>query len=309
MADSTLLTRLYDTGITARTIGATTIPDLLRSTGYVIFDRLLGEDTVARIRQEFEPLFAATERDQRDLSGKNTRIGSVMLKVPSSRAIAIHPIMLSLANAILGANCELLQLGVSHGVRVYPGQWQRVPHRDDETWRDHTNGIEYLVSVLWALTDFTVNNGAPMLWPRSHLDRSSPDLDPTEAIVAEMPKGSALVYLGSLMHCGGANGRQEPLTALHFSYCLDWLRHDHIPFDSYPPAAARTFPEMLRGLLGSSDKRPVLRCYDGQNTSPRSETDSHGPSAATRSRLRPHGSWSAFPEPPEGRMPPPGTKQ
>ena len=59
---------------------------------------------------------------------------------------------------------------------MYPGQWQRVPHRDDETWHGKRRGIEYLVNVIWALSDFTAENGAPMLWPRSHFNRSSPNL-------------------------------------------------------------------------------------------------------------------------------------
>ena len=214
MAESTLLSRNCDTGIWARTIGAATIPDLLRSNGYVIFDRLLHADTVEQVCEELEPSFATTERGQGDLSGRNTQIESVLQKSPSSRAIAVHPIMLCLAKAILGAYCELFQLCLTQGVRVYPGQRQRAPHRDNETWRADRPGIEYLVNVIWALSDFTAENGAPMLWPRSHFNQSSPNLKPVDSVVGEMSRGSALVYLGSIMHCGGANLSREPLTGL-----------------------------------------------------------------------------------------------
>lgn len=269
-----------DAGIPARTIGAATIPDLLRSNRYVIFDRLLPEDTVEQICEELEPSFAATECGQGDLSGRNTRIGAVLQKSPSSRAVAVHPIMLCVANAILGADCELFQLYLTQGLRVYPGQWERVPHRDDERWQGSRRGIEYLVNVMWALSDFTAENGAPMRWPRSHFNQQSPNLEPVEPVVAEMRRGSALVYLGSIMHCGGANLSREPLTGLHFSYCLDWLKQYDNPIDSYRPDVARQFPEILLGVLGLHNHGPNLRSSKGQDSSVLFDTDTRTPSPA-----------------------------
>lgn len=283
MAESTLLSRTCDTGIPARTIGAATIPDLLRSNGYVIFDRLLPEDTVERICAELEPSFAATEcgHGHGDLSAWNTRIGSVLQTSPSSCAVAVHPIMLCVANAILGAHCELFQLRLTQGVRVYPGQWQRVPHRDDETWQGNRRGTDYLVNVMWALSNFTAESGAPMLWPRSHfVDQSPPNLDPLESVVAEMHRGSALVYLGSIMRCGGANLSREPLTGPHFGYCLGWLNQYENPFDSYSPDVAREFPETLRELLGFYSHGPNPRGSEGQGSSVLFDADSRTPSSA-----------------------------
>lgn len=274
MAESTLLSRNCDLAYPARTIGATTIPDLLRSNGYVIFDRLLTDDTV-ELCEELEPSLAATKSDQGGLSGHITRIRSVLQKSPSSRAVATHPIMLCVANAILGANFELFHLCLTQGVRVYPGQWQREPHRDSDNFHSNSLGIEYLINVMWSLSDFTANNGAPILWPRSHFSRSLPDLNSVKSVVATMPRGSALVYLGSLMYCGGANRSREPLTGLHFRYCLGSLNQYVTPSDSYPADVMRRFPETLRELLGLYNLGPDLCGLEDDGFLGLSDTDPH----------------------------------
>ncbi|MGH2447685.1 MAG: phytanoyl-CoA dioxygenase family protein [Chloroflexota bacterium] len=209
----------------ARICNSTTALDLLRSQGYVAFDRLLGAETVDRICHELEPWFAATPHCQGDFYGwATTRLGSVLLKSQASHGLAMHPLMLSIMDEVLGQHCDWYQLNLTQAVRLHPGQRQQVPHRDEEMWPNQKNGIEYLVNVMWALSDFTAENGATLLWPRSQFNRLSRDVDPAQAVTGVMPRGSALVYLGSVTHCGGANRSDQPRTGLIFSYSLGWLK-------------------------------------------------------------------------------------
>lgn len=271
MADSNSLARIH---------GPTTALDLLRASGYVIFDRLLPDQTVQRLCEELDPWFAATPRCQGDFYGWNTtRFGSVLLKSPSSHELALHPLMLSITNAVLGPHCDWHQLNLTQAVRLHPGQRQQVPHRDEEMWPCQKNGVEYLVNVMWALSDFTAKNGATLLWPRSHLTRLSRELDLAEATVAEMPRGSALVYLGSVTHCGGANRTDQPRTGLILSYSLGWLKPYENPFLSYPPQVAKKFPKALQDLIGYRIHRPNLGGYEGQDPAVLFETSSHSLSA------------------------------
>lgn len=256
--------------------GHTIALDLLRSNGYVIFDRLLSGETVDQLCEELDPWFAETPRCQGDFYGWNTtRFGSVLLKSPRSHDLALNPLMLSIMDAVLGSHCDWYQLNLMQAVRLHPGQRQQVPHRDEEMWPCQKNGIEYLVNVMWALSDFTAENGATMLWPRSHFKRLSREVDPTEAIIAEMPRGSALLYLGSITHCGGANRSEGPRTGLIVSYCLGWLKQYENAFLSYPPEVARRFPLALRDLVGYRIHQPNLGGYEGQDPSVLFETDSH----------------------------------
>jgi len=248
----------------------------LRANGYVIFDRLLPNETVDRLCEELDPWFAATPRCQGDFYGWNTtRLGSVLLKSPSSHDLALHPLMLGIMDAVLGPHCDWYQLNLTQAVRLHPGQRQQVPHRDEEMWPCHKNGIEYLVNVMWALSDFTAENGATLVWPRSHFTRLSRELDAAEATVAEMSRGSALVYLGSVTHCGGANCTDRPRTGLILSYSLGWLKQYENAFLSYPPQIARTFPTALQNLVGYRIHRPNLGCYEGQDPSVLFDSTSH----------------------------------
>ena len=259
-----------------RTCSPATPLDLLRSQGYVIFDRLLSQDRVDAVSAELEPWFAATPHCQGDFYGwATTRLGSVLLKSPSTHDLVLHPLMLAIMNEVLGPHCDWYQLNLTQAVRLHPGQRQQVPHRDEEMWPCHKSGAEYLVNVMWALSEFTTENGATLLWPRSQFRGLSRQPDPAQAVVGAMPRGSALVYLGSVTHCGGANRSDRPRTGLIFSYSLGWLKPYENPFLSYPPSVAKAFPAALRDLIGYRIHRPNLGGYEGQDPAVLFETDSH----------------------------------
>jgi len=267
--------------------------DVLRSSGYVIFDELASPQVMDQVCSDLEPWFAATPRCRGDFYGWNTtRLGSVLVKSQAAHSLVLNQLMLSIMDEVLGPHCDWYQLNLSQAVRIHPGQRQQVPHRDDEMWPCIKNGAEYLVNVMWALSDFTAANGATLLWPRSQFGALNRQLDPQAAVIAEMPRGSALVYLGSVTHSGGANRSNLPRTGLIFSYSLGWLKQYENAFLAYPPAIARQFPEPIRDLLGYRIHRPNLGGYEGQDPAVLFETDSRALpavdaiSAATAAELR-----------------------
>lgn len=260
---------------TARTATALTPMDLLRSNGYVIFDRLAPSALMDRVCAELEPWFEATPRCRGDFYGWNTtRFGSVLLKSPASRELVLDAAVLSILDQVLKPHCDWYQLNLSQGIRIHPGQRQQAPHRDEEMWPCHKNGVEYLVNVMWALNDFTAENGATLLWPRSQFDALNRQMDASQAVAAQMPRGSALVYLGSVTHCGGENRSNAPRSGLIFSYSLGWLKQYENAFLAYPPDIARQFPKSIRDLLGYRIHRPNLGGYEGQDPSVLFETHS-----------------------------------
>jgi ectoine hydroxylase-related dioxygenase (phytanoyl-CoA dioxygenase family) len=102
-----------------------------------------------------------------------------------------------------------------------------------------------------ALTDFCAENGATRVVPGSHrwpLDRSP---EPDEIADAEMPTGSAVLYLGSTIHGGGANSTgDEWRLGLHVSFVLGWLRTEENNYLAVPPAVAATLPRAAQEVLG-----------------------------------------------------------
>jgi ectoine hydroxylase-related dioxygenase (phytanoyl-CoA dioxygenase family) len=242
--------------------------DLLRSRGYVIFENLAAAETIDAVGAELEPWINATPRCQGDFYGWNTtRLGAVLIKSRRSHGLVMHELMQSIMEDVLGPHCDWYQINLSQAVRIHPGERRQVPHRDEEMWPCPKNGAEFLVNVMWALSDFTAENGATRIWPRSQFNALNRNIDFEDSVVAEMPRGSALVYLGSVTHCAGANTSSAPRTGLIFSYSLGWLKQYETAYLTYPPAVSRQFPRRLQELLGYRIHRPNLGGYEGQDPS------------------------------------------
>ncbi len=256
--------------------GAQQTLDELRSQGFVILSDLLPPSSTLAVVEELEPWFAATPRCEGDFYGwHTTRLGAVLLKSPTSHELMLEPRILWLVQQVLGAHCDWFQLNLSQGIRIHPGERSQIPHRDEEMWPCPKGRGEYLVNVMWARSDFTAENGATLLWPRSHHEVQTRQMNVSKAHCARMPMGSALVYLGSVTHCAGANCSDAPRSGLIFSYSLGWLKQYENAFLAYPPQVARRFSKPVRDLLGYRIHRPNLGGYEGQDPAVLFDTQSH----------------------------------
>ena len=66
-----------------------------------------------------------------------------------------------------------------------------------------------------------------------------------------MPAGSAVIYLGSTIHGGGANTTSASWRrGVHMSYSLGWLRTEENNYLSTPPEVAARLPRQAQELLG-----------------------------------------------------------
>jgi ectoine hydroxylase-related dioxygenase (phytanoyl-CoA dioxygenase family) len=179
--------------------------------------------------------------------------------------LALFPRILAIAEALLKPACDCIQLNLTQITRVHPGERAQVPHRDEEMWPADTQGRNWLINVMWAVSDFTEANGATRIWPGSHKRSLERSIDPKDSIAAEMPAGSALVFLGSVTHGAGANTTNEARTGIIVSYCLGWLKTYENQFLAYPRDVARAFPEPLQRLIGYQMHRPNLGGWEGQD--------------------------------------------
>lgn len=240
--------------------------DRLHAQGFFILHRAVTDAQIQHIARELEPWLRRTPKCEGDFYGWNTtRIGGLLSKCPSSQSLLLHPFIFDIVQAVLGPYCDHIQLNLSQAVCIHPGERQQIPHRDDDMWPFPKGRSEWLVNVLWAIDDFTRDNGATLLWPRSHHLQGNRTLDEKDAFAATMPKGSALVFLGSLSHCGGANRSGADRTAIIFSYSLGWLRQYENQYLTYPPDVARQFPKAVRDLIGYRLHRPNIGVYEGRD--------------------------------------------
>jgi|TARA_R110002096_G_scaffold266710_1_gene460347 ectoine hydroxylase-related dioxygenase (phytanoyl-CoA dioxygenase family) len=234
----------------------------LRKTGYVIFEDLLRPEEVDSLSEQLNHWFDKTPSCQGEFYGETTtRFGSLLRKAPLTQELVVRPEILSIADEFLLPYCDCYQLNLSQAVRIHPGAPEQPVHRDELMW-PCAKESEFLINVIWAIDDFTFENGATRIWP-AHKDQSQAfEYNKDDAIVAKMKKGSALVFLGSTRHCGGANICNEDRTGIIFSYSLGWLKQNENQFLAYPPDIASGFSKEIQDLIGYRIHKPNLGGYE-----------------------------------------------
>jgi ectoine hydroxylase-related dioxygenase (phytanoyl-CoA dioxygenase family) len=125
--------------------------------------------------------------------------------------------------------------------------------------------VSIVCNSMWALTDFTEANGATRLVARSHT-RGNPEYGGRyQSIAAEMPKGSVLIWDGSLWHGGGANSTDKRRTGIAMNYCAGFIRQQENQQLGVPAEMARTFEPTLRRLMGYGVYRGLIGHIDKQS--------------------------------------------
>lgn len=236
----------------------------LLADGYCIIPGAKPVDAIDDLSDELVPRFRHTPFCEGLFFGYHTkRIQSLLKRTRGAAALVTDPLVLGITQAALGPYCDRFLLNLTEASELHPAELEQIPHRDDDIWPIAKTGMEFQVNVMWPLTDFTRDNGATRIWPGSHGERERGAYPAEDAIVAEMAPGDALLWLGSTMHCGGANRTGRVRRGIIISYCLGWLRTYEDMARTYPPEIASGFPPALSELLGYVRHRPNLGNVDG----------------------------------------------
>lgn len=239
--------------------------DRLKREGYVILGNHLAPDLLASLSSELDPHFEASSYGTGAFYGAETkRFGRVLMRSRSAARLALDPAILEIVQSVLGPHCERFQLNLTQGIEIHPGAPAQGPHRDHDMWGGSKRGIEYMVNVMWSLDDFTIENGATRVWPRSNHMLDDRFLPEEEAVPAVMPAGSACLFLGSTLHSGGANRANVRRRGFIISYCLGWLKPWENQWLAYPPHVASSFEPELAALVGYQQHLPSLGNFEGQ---------------------------------------------
>lgn len=237
--------------------------------GYCIIPGAVPEAEANRLDAALRSSFETTPFCEGGFYGERTqRFGRLLGRSPLAARFVAHPLILAISEAILGAWCDRIQLNLTQAIALHPGALPQLPHRDQDMWRGAVGETEYLVNVMWPFTDYRADNGATLIWPKSHgaaALAAEPDGYPAgDAVVAEMTPGSALLFLGSTLHGAGGNRSPDVRRGMIVSYCLGWLKPYENQWLAYPPEIARHFDPDLAALVGYRQHRPNLGNFEGQ---------------------------------------------
>lgn len=242
------------------------IISILEDDGCIVIEGALGKEDLLSLKNELEPQFAQVPACSGDFYGyKTKRMSSLIVKSKICRKMAIDETILQIMDAFLLKNCSDYQLNLTQAISIGPGEPSQIIHRDDLMFPYPHAGSEWMINCMWAVDDFTKENGGTNLVVGSH--KWDPEKTPEEGqiIQAEMKAGSVLLYMASLLHGGGENSTSKSRTGIVLSYCLGWLRQAENQYLSTPLALAQTFPERLQRLIGYFAHKPNLGCVEGKD--------------------------------------------
>jgi len=228
------------------------ILEVLREDGACVLVDVMDENLKSRVNDELQPFIEATPHGRDDFTGRLTgRTGALVARSEASRELVMHSTVTDLARQFLEPYTDKIQLHLTQIINIQPGQGVQPRHRDRLAWGGYLpSDIEPQFNTMWALTDFTEENGATRVVPGSvswPTDRRATD---EETIQAVMTAGSVLLYSGSVIHGGGENLSDSDRTGVNITYCLGWLRTEENQYLSCPPHVAKELDPELQELLG-----------------------------------------------------------
>jgi len=250
----------------ARTRGARDLDGhvvALARDGYTIVERVLDDDEVDALVEDLrflEDTFAIVPADNSFEGSSTLRIYNLLAFGPRFEAIPVHESVLPIVEHVLDDGCLISSLS---SIAIRPGETAQPIHADDQLIPLPKPHPATVCNTMWALTDFTAANGATRVVPGSHTADHSPDYGhPYESIAAEMPRGSVLVWHGSLWHGGGANTTDETRVGIATNYCAGYLRQQENQQLGLPREVVARFAPRLRRLVGYGIYRGLIGHID-----------------------------------------------
>jgi ectoine hydroxylase-related dioxygenase (phytanoyl-CoA dioxygenase family) len=248
--------------------------DRLARDGYTVvedaFDPALADALVAEIDRLAHELGEGPGKNIFE-GFKTVRVYNLLARGKLFEQIPVHPRVLPLVEGVLDSGCLVSSLS---SIAIGPGEVAQPIHADDMVIPLPRPHVPIVCNTMWALTDFTAENGATRVLRGTHQARENPELGRAyeEAVPAEMPRGSVLVFNGSVWHGGGANRTGARRVGLAMNYCAGWIRQQENQQLGVPREVARGFSPRLRkltgygiyrGLLGHVDKCSPVDLLDG----------------------------------------------
>ena len=240
--------------------GSDAIVAELQASGGVIVEGLLGPELLAQLNTDVDPLLERAGATDTAINpvisaffgDKVRHVSGLAGKSPMfAEEVMCHPLLLSICDQVLLPNCADYRLNLGHLMDRGPGSERQYIHRDELVWVHYREAKpELQLATIIALVDFSRDNGATCVVPGSHRWPADREAQEDEIAVAEMPAGSAVIYLGSTLHAGGTNSSETWRRGVHMSYCLGWLRTEENNVLAVPPDKARLLSRRAQELLG-----------------------------------------------------------
>ncbi len=248
--------------------------DCIAEHGYTILPDVIAPSLADRLCERLHEL----EDQLNILPAKNSFEGAKTYRIYNLLAhgslfagIPVQQDVLAVVEGVLDDGCLISSLS---SIAIEPGEREQPIHADDQLIPLPKPHPAVVCNSMWALSDFSDENGATRIVPGSHLYDHSPAYGISQPTVpAVMRKGSVMIYHGSLWHGGGANRSNARRTGIAMNYCAGYIRQQENQQLGLSTETVRSFPPRLqelvgygtyRGLIGHIDRKtPAERLAEG----------------------------------------------
>ncbi|WP_162941597.1 phytanoyl-CoA dioxygenase family protein [Desertimonas flava] len=229
--------------------------------GFVVIPGAVTDAELDTIRAELEPhLDESRLLGRNDFEGFRTnRVYALLAKAPSVATLVEHERVVAMLDRLLMPN---YLLSANLAINLWPGETAQQLHFDDSFYPLPRPRPAISVSAIWAIDDFTEENGATEVIAGSHRwgdEVPGPDTATTPVV---MTAGSVVVFSGTLWHRGGANRSARPRLAITPQYCEPWARQQEQHVLATGDGAA-AFSPRLQAMLGYSIHPPFMGHVNG----------------------------------------------
>lgn len=238
--------------------------------GFVVLEDLLSEAELSEIQDLLARLLDRGPWGRNDFEGTRTqRVYTLVGRGNAFERLAAHPVILSMIDELLLPNYLLT---ASQAIAVGPGETAQPAHTDDSFYTIPRPRPAISISTMWAIDDFTGDNGATEVIPGSHRwgDEELVHLYVGDDSVRLAPRyrpllrplvmraGSCAVFAGTLVHRGGQNRSAGVRTGISNQYCEPWARTQENFYLSIPTRKVARMSPRLQSLLGYSVHPPFM---------------------------------------------------
>lgn len=245
----------------------------MNATGYSVIEDFLSPERLAAVREGLKP-FLKTHEGRNNFEGfKTERVYTLVARGRVFEDIVEDPRVMAICDRYLQ---QPYLLTASQAICIYPGETPQPIHADDLFYRVPRPRPAISVSTVVAVDAFTALNGGTEIisgshtWPDSQIagiyegatpaDADAPTREDLERQLkpAEIPAGACLVFLGTLLHRGGANRSDAPRLAFSNQYCEPWARTQENFYLGVPVEQARAMSPRVQSMLGYSIWPPFM---------------------------------------------------
>jgi ectoine hydroxylase-related dioxygenase (phytanoyl-CoA dioxygenase family) len=237
----------------------------VRTYGVVVLEKKLSPQRLNQLNKDFDGNLEQQKTSQGHSNNssvynhfagtKTTRIHGLSAFSNECAELICEDDMVDFATKIMKGACHSVRLCTAMVLEVNPGQTAQYFHSDYKAWPYLDGGpIPLNVTAMYALSDFTADNGATVFAPGSWSWTKNRNPRRDDVLPAEMSAGDVALFRADLQHGAGANITEDMnRRGLFVSYCAGWLRPVENSFLNVPTERLRELPPALLPLLGYAE--------------------------------------------------------